>query len=321
MIYSPGYSKNFECLAGACPDTCCAGWEIIIDEATALYYSGLNTDLGQRIKSSLATDTENNNYFKLHDNRCPFLNGDDLCEIHIHLGEEHTSKVCRQHPWFIEEYEGFTEKTLGLSCPAVSRIVFSSGIAGAYPEVTVSSDDEVLNVLTKERSKLFAAMDENRPADENIDLLFAAAGSAQIKIDELEPVGTMCGFAPPVFEELCSFVGFLFNNCEILTEKWKNLLRVCQVKLPKEGFENYLKINSAVMNRGLAYYVYRYFLKAVNTLDCGAYAKFIVLSVLTPALIAFVTGEGLEESFRLYSKEIEHCPDNLDAVYDFIASI
>ena len=26
--------KDFKCIASACPNTCCAGWRIIIDEAT-----------------------------------------------------------------------------------------------------------------------------------------------------------------------------------------------------------------------------------------------------------------------------------------------
>ena len=28
----PQYYDHFQCLAGSCPDTCCAGWQIVIDE-------------------------------------------------------------------------------------------------------------------------------------------------------------------------------------------------------------------------------------------------------------------------------------------------
>ena len=31
-ITRPDYYKDFSCIAGACPDTCCAGWQIMIDE-------------------------------------------------------------------------------------------------------------------------------------------------------------------------------------------------------------------------------------------------------------------------------------------------
>ena len=33
--------QSFQCIAGACPDTCCAGWEIDVDEdALAAYVCG-----------------------------------------------------------------------------------------------------------------------------------------------------------------------------------------------------------------------------------------------------------------------------------------
>ena len=31
-ITRPDYYKEFSCIAGACPDTCCAGWQIVIDD-------------------------------------------------------------------------------------------------------------------------------------------------------------------------------------------------------------------------------------------------------------------------------------------------
>lgn len=34
----PNYYKEFSCIAGACPDTCCAGWQIVIDDKTLKKY-------------------------------------------------------------------------------------------------------------------------------------------------------------------------------------------------------------------------------------------------------------------------------------------
>ena len=28
----PEYYNKFKCIAGNCPDTCCAGWEIVVDK-------------------------------------------------------------------------------------------------------------------------------------------------------------------------------------------------------------------------------------------------------------------------------------------------
>ena len=35
MLYTiPDYYHEFSCIAGECEDTCCAGWQIVIDEKT-----------------------------------------------------------------------------------------------------------------------------------------------------------------------------------------------------------------------------------------------------------------------------------------------
>ena len=34
IVRYPDYYEKFACIAGACEDTCCAGWEIDLDEET-----------------------------------------------------------------------------------------------------------------------------------------------------------------------------------------------------------------------------------------------------------------------------------------------
>ena len=38
QLIEPEYMKKFSCLADACPDTCCSGWDIIFDEAACSRY-------------------------------------------------------------------------------------------------------------------------------------------------------------------------------------------------------------------------------------------------------------------------------------------
>ena len=39
MLYTiPHYYNRFQCMAGSCPDTCCAGWEIAIDPKSLKKY-------------------------------------------------------------------------------------------------------------------------------------------------------------------------------------------------------------------------------------------------------------------------------------------
>ena len=37
----PDYFDGFSCLAGACPHSCCIGWEVVLDEDTVRRYQQL----------------------------------------------------------------------------------------------------------------------------------------------------------------------------------------------------------------------------------------------------------------------------------------
>ena len=43
MLYTiPDYYHEFSCIAGECEDTCCAGWQIVADEAALKKYKKSN---------------------------------------------------------------------------------------------------------------------------------------------------------------------------------------------------------------------------------------------------------------------------------------
>ena len=46
MIYTvPHYYNRFKCIASECPDTCCAGWGIMIDRASLKKYRDMRDPL------------------------------------------------------------------------------------------------------------------------------------------------------------------------------------------------------------------------------------------------------------------------------------
>lgn len=121
----PSYYKKFHCIAGACQDSCCIGWEIDIDEDTFSYYKSVEGAFGERLRAHMVTEDVNS--FALQENGwCPFLNREKLCDICITLGEEALSEVCTEFPRFTMEYEDVREKILSLSCEEVGRLVFST---------------------------------------------------------------------------------------------------------------------------------------------------------------------------------------------------
>ena len=98
LIRVPDYYEAFHCLAGACPHTCCEKWEVVIDPETARRYGTVPGPLGERLRAAMGPDEDGDLCFRLDGGRCPFLDRENLCEIHRALGEAATSVTCREHP-------------------------------------------------------------------------------------------------------------------------------------------------------------------------------------------------------------------------------
>ena len=76
----PHYFEQFRCVAAECEDTCCAGWQIVIDDETIEKYKNVGGAFGNRLRNSI--DWEKG-CFCQYDKRCAFLNEDNLCDLHI----------------------------------------------------------------------------------------------------------------------------------------------------------------------------------------------------------------------------------------------
>lgn len=105
MLYTiPHYYKKFQCIAGECPDTCCAGWQIVIDDRTREKYRRAEGAFGNRLHNSIDWKES---CFQQYEGRCAFLNDENLCDIYQESGKEMLCRTCRNYPRHIEEYEDF----------------------------------------------------------------------------------------------------------------------------------------------------------------------------------------------------------------------
>nr|MBQ8251775.1 flagellin lysine-N-methylase [Lachnospiraceae bacterium] len=121
MLYTiPDYYKEFACVAGECPDTCCAGWQIVIDDKTKQRYKKYPGNFGRRLRTSIDWKES---VFKQNNRRCAFLNGEGLCDLYLEGGESLFCKTCRRYPRHVEEYEDLREISLSLSCPEVAGML------------------------------------------------------------------------------------------------------------------------------------------------------------------------------------------------------
>ena len=122
----PDYYKNFRCIADKCRHSCCIGWEIDIDDDTLEMYKTTEGDLGRRLCENIVTEADGTSHFRLgEDERCPFLNNRNLCDIYTQLGPDGFCQICDDHPRFRNFYSDRTEIGLGLCCEAAAKLILS----------------------------------------------------------------------------------------------------------------------------------------------------------------------------------------------------
>ena len=122
MIYTiPDYYKEFHCAADKCEDTCCAGWQIVIDKKSLKKYRGVRGKFMPKMHTSVCW--LKGTFRQDAEKRCAFLNEKNLCEMYVALGEESLCKTCRRYPRHVEEFEGVREISLSISCPVVARML------------------------------------------------------------------------------------------------------------------------------------------------------------------------------------------------------
>ena len=110
---------DFNCIAGSCPNTCCAGWDINIDEAA--YQKMLDNEeaLGISVKDCIYKRTDDYCMRLKSDGRCPMLDENNLCKIVLLFGPDYLSYTCSSYPRRHHQYGNVTEAYLFPSCPDV----------------------------------------------------------------------------------------------------------------------------------------------------------------------------------------------------------
>lgn len=313
MIYYPLYYKDFKCIADKCPDNCCKDWEIVIDKETYDYYQKLTGVTADKIRNEISVDSDGDYYFELRDGKCPFLNPDGFCDIHIAYGENATCITCRDHPRFTEEYDGFTEISLSLSCPEAARIILTQEPDNdLYPTPEYCGDDEELRLLIDSRSRVLAAKNGLYSLFVELALnVFQNEAEINLRYFGLDIL--------PATDEIIRYIAQIEFNCEILYPYWEKLLEnTLDCEFDMSEFSGFLNKNEKEMQNAFKYYVYRYYLKSICDLDIYSRARFIYFSVIAPAYIAFANKITYCEAARLYSKEIEHSTENIDILLKLI---
>lgn len=295
-IVKPTFYKTFKCIAGDCPDSCCQGWEVDADSDSLEYYKTLDNSLEikKRIDSVLSKDEFDNTIFTLAPKkRCPFLNDENLCDVHIAIGAEHTPYTCRTFPRFIYDFGATREIGISFSCPVASDMMYNTESFDF--ETEVNSDLPTLNdidaekyfLLYKGRAEAYKiAKDKNKSIRERLNDLLDLGVLLQEKLFPYDEGGDDIDF----FD--------VFKNPELINPEWKEKVENFSLKQVSDTQSN---------ENILMYFLYKYLMQAVYDDDVLSKIKMAVIGVL----INTYFGED-SWTVHLWSKETEHSQYNMD---------
>ncbi len=301
-VFVPDYYMHFKCIADKCKHNCCIGWEIDIDEDTLGFYENVEGDFGNRLRENIdKTDTP---HFCLKENdRCPFLNKDNLCDIIINLGETHLCNICADHPRFRNFFESRTEIGLGLCCEEVSRLILSRKEKMRIIEIEkdteeIPQDEEVFFNI---RSKIFDVLqDRDWTIDQRIENLC-------ILLDIEKKILSHGEMAD------------LYLGLERLEESWTEKLN----ELKEQAFGEFDEEEfSTAFEQLIIYFIYRHLPDSLYDGRFEERVKFALLSYdLIKALLNVHRKAELKDLFeiaRMYSAEIEYSDENIDTILVYL---
>ena len=133
----------FRCIAGACPQTCCAAWEIVVDPDAQDAYLRLRHPLAQKLRRVMRVDADGDTYFAQSDGRCPFLCADGLCELQRTLGAQSLCRTCRDFPRWEVLLCDRMEQGLSPACPEAARQLLARTAPLRFVSVRIPDDGYV----------------------------------------------------------------------------------------------------------------------------------------------------------------------------------
>ncbi len=348
QIY-PSFYPDFQCTASHCSDNCCIGWEIDIDPQTDAFYQSVQSNFSVRLQTQISRkDTPH--FILDKDERCPFLNKQNLCDIFTNLGEEHLCEICTEHPRFHEWFGDYKESGLGLCCEEAVRLLLSSSEPLSFSGSIINEEADtapfnkpLFDVMINLRQKIFTML-QNRslPLFQRLQGLIFTADLVAEALEESEETENFAELnqilpsAPFYFsldtsdciEQLSQILHFL-QTLEPIDPQWSARLSKLSQQLP----DLILKKDEFLLLRQdflyeyehlCVYFLYRYLMKSVRDGNLFSYISLSVFAVLFLFLL------GLEDfakqgSFSLsdqirnikaFSKEIEYSNENLDALLE-----
>ena len=121
----PDYYPLFRCIADRCRHNCCIGWEIDVDGDSLAAYDQIGGEMGERLHKCIDRSGEMPHFLLGEQERCPFLNGKNLCDLILYGGEGMLCQICTDHPRYRSFFSERTEIGVGLCCEEAARLILT----------------------------------------------------------------------------------------------------------------------------------------------------------------------------------------------------
>ncbi len=328
----PSYFKKFVCIADRCPDTCCAGWEIVVDPESLERYSSLSGDYASKIRSLITVDSDGDSIFTPQGNRCPFLLENGLCEMYCELNHDALCRTCRQFPRHITYFGARLETGISLSCPEAARLIMET------PEPITFETEEThgsilptaidpnlyFTLLSARKTAINILQNREFSIEKRIAafLMFAQEISLLIRKKRFDEVDEICRknfFCVPNHEfntakarRAVNKYFSDFKSLEMLDMTWKSALEKAEnARIPE------IKDFEWEYEHLMIYFIFRYFMTAVFDSNLLTKAKFAAVSfIMIRRLQAECIGDKQARVtvMQKYSKEVEHSAQNMEYI-------
>lgn len=299
-IYVPDYYNEFKCIANKCQHNCCIGWEIDIDNDTYEKYKGVCGQFGNQLEHNISTDGEP--HFVLTENeRCPFLNKDNLCDIIINLGEGYLCNICNDHPRYRNFFSDREEMGLGLCCEAAAELILNKTDKTEFIKINGENEN--------------ADDDERAFFRERNEILFIVQNREISLPDRINKLMEIYGIVIP-YISLDKWTDFL-KGLECLDDEWNEILE--KTKTEDVPVINILTAENDVMNEQiLVYFIYRHLADGIYDESIRERLGFAIVSMLLINAIANATWKNHVEVARMYSSEIEYSEENTESFFELL---
>lgn len=116
------FLNQFKCAQGDCPQTCCKGWQILIDANTMEQIEKEPEDKRRDLKRHIAGMRKGQPQIRKNFGRCPYHTKEQLCGLQLRKRTDLMPRVCREYPRRTVSFGSFAEITMELACPVVAQL-------------------------------------------------------------------------------------------------------------------------------------------------------------------------------------------------------